>query len=318
MAWIRGWPKLPVGFYGILYIRYLRAWIHLPILHSNGVNKRFERRSYLPAGYNHMIIFKKPEIYSTYICPHITGLRFHRHQPRMQKPFMVFDGIHRTHNGINITFPRKDAHGNRRFKCKFNRVARKASLLHAPVAVGAFFGWIEQHFYFLWIRKVIRRMWISFPVFEKCGLYVFGHMIGNCVLRIFLHMGVDGRINFQSIFIKIVISTICFFVFRNPSITGIAQPADRIGHVIIRAVVIVPFRLISHHGLAQIFSEISSQSAVVILQCICWHIERQQSHRVILFLADIPVIQHLAQNYFAPLFRTLFVSYRWIIGGSPQ
>ena len=82
-------------------------------------------------------------------------------------------------------------------------------------------------------------------------------MLAYGFFSIFLHPGIQSRIDFQSIGIQIIMRTVYFYILFTPPIQRIGFPGDRIQPELYQIPVTFSIGLIRSHKQTKIFPEIS-------------------------------------------------------------
>ena len=197
----------------------------------------------------------------------MTGQRIHRHESRSKEELIVFQRIHRSHNGI--LFPLVWEYGHFIFSIErfLYFCFRTPCLFHDTITVSLLHGPGHDRIHFCLCQLIRKRSRFLFPFFlEEAGLQILRHMFVNSFLSIFLHTWVDSGINLQTIRIDIIISTIFLLVFSTPTEKRICLPSQWILIIFLHlpSAVVTFLRFFSRHHSTQIFTEVSSQSFLMI------------------------------------------------------
>ena len=118
--------------------------------------------------------------------------------------FVITDRIHRRHDRILFTIPGEYRHFFRCIESLFNLSIRCTGFLHGPITIRLFHG-AGKDFIYLLLRDpvAVRRFFTSFLFFEEIALQFF-QMFFYRLFCILLHTGVNSRIDFQTIRIKVI------------------------------------------------------------------------------------------------------------------
>ena len=127
-------------------------------------------------------------------------------------------------------------------------------------------------------------------------------MFAHSLFGIFLHPGVEGAEDFQTVGIHIVWFAVLLHVLVAPSIQRVCLPCQRVDAVLheVPRRVFAPFRFLCHHVLAQEFAEIRCYAVFVVGAL---EVEGQRllrSHEV--FAAGyLSRLEHLSEHHVASL-----------------
>ena len=128
-------------------------------------------------------------------------------------------------------------------------------------------------------------------------MQILGYMLINGFFGILLHSGIDGSIDFQTIYIKIIIGTIFLFILCTPTVQRVSFPSQRVFIILLHlpATVIAPVRFTGSHYATQVFTEIGSQSVFMIDRLKFQH-QRKSLQGVTFFLSKETCLTHLVKN----------------------
>ena len=212
----------------ILYMHHFVAWTKT-FNHRQRIEERLDSRTDLTASAIHHIILKVIIINTTHISLHITITRIHRHKAGTQEAFMVTDRVHRRHDRIDRSVPGEYTHIDRCIEHFAYLIFLLPCLFHSPVTVSLMHGTHHNRIHFTRTKVDRERSLFLLSVsLNKSRLQIFTEMLTDSFFRILLHTGVDRRIYFQTVGIKIIILAISFLILVAPTIERIGFPSQRI------------------------------------------------------------------------------------------
>jgi len=133
------------------------------------------------------------------------------------------------------------------------------------------------------------------------------------LLRILLHPRVESRINLQSVRVDIIIRTILLFILRTPAIQRIRFPRKGvfIEFLHLPTTIITLHRLGCCHHTTQVFTEISSQTFLVV-NTVIRQFQRKRLQRITFGFSNISRFTHLSKHHITTAARTLIKTNRII------
>ena len=224
-----------------------------------------------------------------YIGSDIAGLGFDGNQGAMQEPFVIPKRVPRGHEGVFFSaIPAEDFHLHFGMECFPDFIFRSAGGFHCTVPIRVLHGLIHEFLYFAG-RDVVRERCIPFSsyIFAEVGLQCSSNPFGYGIFGVFLHPGIEGGVDFESVPVEVVWLPVRFFMGLAPFV----------------------------HPLPYVFPEIGSRSFGVVLAYKAAHVDRQGAEGIVLGLIDIIVFEHLPQHDIASLSRILRIPNRIVIGG---
>ncbi len=113
----------------LLYIRNLGTR-RISVLHKQTVDERLERRTNLTARLGCIVVLEVHIVYTADVCLDVSSLWLHRNKAGLQETLVVQHRVHRRHNSINVTVPRKYRHRILLIERSLHLLFRKSRLLH--------------------------------------------------------------------------------------------------------------------------------------------------------------------------------------------
>ena len=136
-------------------------------------------------------------------------------------------------------------------------------------------------------------------------------MLEHGLLGILLHARVNGRENTQSVRVDIVVLTVALLVLVTPSEQRIVIPSHRVDQELIAVPrrIVTHVRLLGHHVLTDKLPEVHGNT-VLVRAAVEIQLKRLRAGGVVLGLADVAGVEHLAQHHIAALLTTLRIAHR--------
>src|SRR5690606_16425200 len=177
------WISMFIGLNTILIVREYIAGRKSQLIYSGSIYKRFKGRSYLPGPLDNVVILKMLIIYAPYPGLYMSRLRFHGHHGRLEKGFIIPNGIHRGHYRIlflGIAIPIKNRHLYRFVKGSPYFLFTLPQILEIVPSVRGFYGPLHNTCYFSWnfLDKGSCFITIRGVLMKKLRLQPF-HMFGH-------------------------------------------------------------------------------------------------------------------------------------------
>ena len=122
-------------------------------------------------------------------------------------------------------------------------------------------------------------------------------MLGDGIFGILLHSRINGRIDFQSVCIEIVMRTVFLDILLAPAIEGIGFPVERVLVILLHlpSPIVATVRLLGCQYPTQVFPEVGGLSFVMVYPMVLQS-KRQGLQRVTLTLADVRGLTHLVKH----------------------
>ena len=118
---------------------------------------------------------------------------------------IVFNRVHWCHDGIFFTCPTEHRHLLRCIECLLDFSFRSPVFFHCPVTICLLYSSFKDFVNLLLSQHIaVWCFFTAFFLFEELCLQIF-HMFFYSFFGITLHARIDGRINFQTIGVDIVI-----------------------------------------------------------------------------------------------------------------
>ena len=220
------------------------------MLQGKRIQIRLCSRTNLTATKRNHIILEMLVINTTHISLHSTSMSIHTHKTCTQEMFIVYYGIHRSHNRVNITAISENTHFNRCVERFSDFLLCSASFLQSPITICLPHGTgnILLNIFFRCCRA-IRSIGLRFIFFIESNLQIIHQMFINSFFCIFLHPSINRCIDTKAISINIIILTVTLFVFVTPTIKRIIFPSNRIDIKLslVPLEIIFAIRFSSHH-----------------------------------------------------------------------
>ena len=211
---------------------------------------------------------------------------------------VILDGIQRSHDGIFFSFIREDLHLMLGIESLHDFAFRISGFLHGAVTVALMDGTV-QNFLYLFFRQLIgiRSSLTSFLLLEETWLQVLGDVFVYSFFGITLHTRIDGRIDFQSVSIYIVVRAVLFRILVAPAVQRICFPGNGIFVILLSlpSPVIALVRLLGCHDATQVFTEVSGQTVFVVYRLELQG-QRQCFQRITFGLCQIIGFPHLVEH----------------------
>ncbi len=158
----------------------------------------------------------------------MTVERIHSHEAGAKEMLVIEHRVERCHYGIHRASVAEHLHLARGVECLLYLSARCPGLHHIAIPVGILHSiadeMIETNLGKLCPIRCIRRTFRASLLAEESTLQVATDMFGNSLLGILLHAGVNGGIDLQTVGINVILRTVGFGIFFNPTIEGIGLP----------------------------------------------------------------------------------------------
>ena len=204
---------------------------------------------------------------TTHIRLHMTCQGIHRHKSRPKEEFIIFQRIHRSHNGILLSLVRKYRHFVFSIKRFLYFRFRASGFFHNTITISLFHSPGHDGIHLLLCQLISKRSCFLFPFFlEETRLQVLRHMFINSLFRIFLHTWINSGIDLKTVCINIVVGTVFLLVFSTPAEKRIRFPCQWIFIIFLHlpSAIITFLRLLGCHYSTQIFTEVSCQTFFMI------------------------------------------------------
>ena len=178
-----------------------------PLLHREGVEERFDGGADLPLALAHIVIFEIAVVRAAHIGLDITRLRLHGHESAAEYGFVVADGVVRGHRGVCVALgvPGEHPHFDRLAELGVYLLVALAGLVLQAVTVAPAARLLHQGLHCLAVHVIGERLVLlplHLPV--ETLLEILAQMLGDRLLGILLHLGVDGGVDAQSVTVKVV------------------------------------------------------------------------------------------------------------------
>ena len=252
-------------------------------------------------------------VQSSHIRLHGTRLRVHAHETAAQESLVIADGIQRTHHRVDISVIGEHGHRNLLPEGCMDFVSRESILLHLAIALALGHAAVQYHLNLL--RRQLVAVWrtrLACHLLAEGWLQIACHMLIHGLFGISLHAAVDGGKHLQSVAVDIVWRTILLIVLVAPAKQWVGVPEDGIGYKlrIVPRCIILSLRAGSHHIFAQIFTQISGRTVLVVGAV---EVEREWFSRILAVFAaaQIARLLHLREHHVSSVAGTLRIAH-WV------
>ena len=273
-----------------LRVGHLGAGVHAQVLQRHGIDKGFERRTHLAVAHD-VVVFEVAVVDAAHVGLDIARTGFYGHHAHVEELLVVEQRVPGRHGGVDIAFPREDAHLD--FLLKDLAALLLALALHLVqlvVAVAALHG-LHQYLLLLLGADVAEGVATAgFQLAVELGLHLLAHVLAHGGLGIALHARVDGGVDTQTVLVHVVVLAVAV------------------------AVVLAP---VFHIG-AYVFAQIGGQAVVVALGAVVRHVDFLLLEFLIVLVAEVVVAVHLRQHGVAAVESGLGVQHRAVGCGSFQ
>ena len=285
---------------GLRQVDNLGARVHA-FLHSKCVEERLDGGTYLTFALADVVVFEIAVVRSADICFDMAGSRLHGHEGRPEKGLVVAYRVVRRHRGVDVTLlvVGEDPHlfrlgeglqdlgiGETVLLEHAPAVAPLAGLVHHPVP-GGLVDIIGE-------RVVLLVFEFAVEVLLQ-GLDPFGHGL----LRVLLHLVVDGRVYPETVTVEVVLRAVCLPVLLNPAVQFAVSPGEGVHRKIFALVVVRTVRLLGGHHAPYHIPEIRGPACIVV-EDLVGKFYRNLLDGISLILVDVSCLFHLPDDEVPP------------------
>ena len=240
-----------------------------------------------------------------------TRLRVHGHHACTEERLVVNDRVARCHfrvelraSAVGLVFQQRHRHLG--IEGGLNLCVARAVVLHHAVAFTLLDSAVNHVVGFRLGYANVREGGVTRLHAVECGLQIACHMVTFGLLTIFLHSAVDSRIDFQAVGVDVVVRAVLLRVLVAPSVQRVGLPSERVIIIllILPRCIVVPFRFVGHHPLAQQFAEIRRDTFLMVCHMETCHVERFGLRFFHLFTGDVTTFIHLRKHEVTAVFAT--------------
>ena len=267
------------------------------LLHRQRVEERFDRRTDLTLALTDIVVLEIAVVRTSDVGLHVSRARLHRHEGRTENRLVVTDRIVRRHRSVGVTFLiiGEHTHLHRSGERLEDLSLGQSLFLEGAVTVAPTSGLTHDPVPCLLVYVIGERLVGLAPQIPAEVSLKVADPLGDSLLGIFLHLVVDGRVDPQTVPVKVILASVSLLVLLKPAIQVVRGPGKRVGGIVLDHRIVGLARLSGVHHAANHIPEIRGQTGVVVLHLIV-ELYRDQTDGIPLGLVQIAGLLHLADH----------------------